>query len=50
MRESLLRFWLDQDGATAIEYVLLGCFLGLVIYAGVSSAGSALYQKILTIW
>ncbi len=33
-----------------MEYAMLACFLGLVIYAGVSSAGTALYNKLLTIW
>jgi Flp pilus assembly pilin Flp len=44
------RFWRDENGATAMEYVMLSVFLGLVTYWGIRDAGTALYNKLLTIW
>ena len=47
---SMRRFLNDDGGSTAIEYVLLACFLGLVVYGSVVTVGTKLYDTLLSIW
>lgn len=35
----LKRFWLDQNGATAIEYCLIASIVSLAIVAGATTIG-----------
>ena len=35
-------FWLDQDGATAIEYGLIAALISIAIIAGVKTIGTKL--------
>lgn len=42
MRQNLQEFWLDEDGAVAIEYSLLVGLLGLGIVVSMTSLSSSL--------
>jgi len=39
---TLLRFWHDEEGATAIEYAVIAVGVSVVIVASVNSIGSSL--------
>jgi pilus assembly protein Flp/PilA len=45
MKRSLLKFWNDESGATAIEYGLIAAGIALAIIAVVNGLGSALNDK-----
>lgn len=45
----LARFLRDENGATAIEYSLIGGLIGIVIVAGVTVIGTKLNAKFSTI-
>jgi pilus assembly protein Flp/PilA len=42
MKRSLLNFWNDESGATAIEYGLIAAGIALAIIAAVNGLGSNL--------
>ena len=42
MRRSVLKFWNDESGATAIEYGLIAAGIALAIIAAVNGLGSTL--------
>jgi pilus assembly protein Flp/PilA len=42
MKVSLLRFWRDQSGATAIEYGLIAAGISIAIIATVNGLGTNL--------
>jgi pilus assembly protein Flp/PilA len=42
MKRSLLKFWNDESGATAIEYGLIAAGIALAIIAAVNGLGSNL--------
>jgi pilus assembly protein Flp/PilA len=42
MKASLLRFWRDQSGATAIEYGLIAAGISIAIIATVNGLGTNL--------
>ena len=42
MKRSILKFWSDQSGATAIEYGLIAAGIALAIIAAVNGLGSTL--------
>jgi pilus assembly protein Flp/PilA len=42
MKRSLLKFWNDESGATAIEYGLIAAGISLAIIAAVTSVGTNL--------
>ena len=48
----LRRFWLSEDGATAIEYAMIAFFLSLAIIAGARTIGGNLstnyYMRVAT--
>lgn len=49
MKESIIRFWNDEDGATAIEYGLIAGLIAVVIIAAVTTLGGnikAIFCKI----
>ena len=49
MQTFLIRFLRDGSGATAIEYTIVACGIGLAIVTAISALGSALsaqYQLI----
>ena len=37
-----MAFWHDEDGATAIEYALIGSLVSIVIVVALTTVGSAL--------
>ena len=39
---TMLRFWNDQEGATAIEYAIIAVGVSVVIVASVNAIGSSL--------
>lgn len=45
MKTLLERFALDESGATAIEYGLIGALVSIAIIAGAKSLGTALSNK-----
>jgi pilus assembly protein Flp/PilA len=45
MRSLLRRFWLDEKGATAIEYGLIAAGIALAIIAIVNGLGTRLNTK-----
>jgi pilus assembly protein Flp/PilA len=51
MKAFLVRFWLGQSGATAIEYSLIAAGIALAIVASVNQLGSTvdnLFTSVLT--
>ena len=40
MKASLIRFWLSNSGATAIEYAMIAAGIALVITASVNALGT----------
>ena len=42
MKRSVLKFWNDESGATAIEYGLIAAGIALAIIAAVNGLGSTL--------
>lgn len=44
MKEQLIQFWNDEEGATAIEYGLIAGLIAVVIIAAVTSLGSGLKE------
>jgi pilus assembly protein Flp/PilA len=48
---TLLRFWQDEDGATAIEYAIIAVGVSVVIVASVNAIGTSvkgLYNNVST--
>lgn len=45
MASRLFRFLRDEQGATAVEYALLGSFLALAIVGGLTSLGTRLSSE-----
>jgi pilus assembly protein Flp/PilA len=45
MKRSLLKFWSDESGATAIEYGLIAAGIALAIIAVVNGLGTTLNDK-----
>ncbi|MDP1866621.1 Flp family type IVb pilin [Bradyrhizobium sp.] len=45
MKRSILRFWNDESGATAIEYGLIAAGISLAIIAVVNGLGTNLNTK-----
>jgi Flp pilus assembly pilin Flp len=43
------RWWLDEKGATSIEYVLLGSLIAVVIIVSVNAVGFQVCQRYKTI-
>ncbi|KGG91513.1 MULTISPECIES: Flp family type IVb pilin [Comamonas] len=51
MKDQIIKFWRDEEGATAIEYGLIAGLIAVGIIASVSSIGtklSAMFQAIVT--
>jgi pilus assembly protein Flp/PilA len=51
MKASLIGFWLEDSGATAIEYAIIAAGVALAIVAAVTALGSTLdglYSGVLT--
>jgi pilus assembly protein Flp/PilA len=46
MKHSILKFWSDESGATAIEYCLIAAGIALAIIVIVSGLGSTLADKL----
>lgn len=42
MKEQLIQFWNDEEGATAIEYGLIAGLIAVVIIAAVTAIGGSL--------
>jgi pilus assembly protein Flp/PilA len=49
MKRSLLKFWADESGATAIEYGLIAAGISLAIIAVVNGLGTNLNEKFTSI-
>ena len=45
MKRTLMSFWLDESGATAIEYGLIAAGISLAIIAVVNGLGTNLNDK-----
>ncbi len=45
LKQTIIRFWCDETGATAIEYALLAAFIAGVITASVAALGGTLLSK-----
>ena len=45
MTPVLLRFWLDDRGATAIEYCLIAGFISISIVLGATAIGTKLQTR-----
>jgi pilus assembly protein Flp/PilA len=43
---SVVRFWRDETGATAIEYALIAVFIALAIVAGFTAVGPKITDKV----
>ena len=51
MKESLIRFWRGNSGATAIEYAMIAAGIALAIVASVTQLGATvdgLFNSVLT--
>ena len=51
MQKALLRFWRDEEGATAIEYGLIAGLIAVVIVAALTALGTdirGVFQSIST--
>lgn len=42
MKSAILKFWRDEEGATAIEYGLIAALIAVVAMVGMSSVGEGL--------
>ena len=42
MQKALLRFWRDEEGATAIEYGLIAALISVALITGATSLGGTL--------
>ena len=42
MKDQIIKFWRDEEGATAIEYGLIAGLIAVGIIASVSSIGTSL--------
>ena len=49
MKRTLLKFWSDESGATAIEYGLIAAGISLAIIAVVNGLGTTLNEKFTSI-
>jgi pilus assembly protein Flp/PilA len=49
MKRSLLKFWNDESGATAIEYGLIAAGISIAIILAVNGLGSNLNDKFTSI-
>jgi pilus assembly protein Flp/PilA len=49
MKRTVLRFWANQSGATAIEYALIASGISLAIITAVNGLGSTLNTSFTTI-
>lgn len=49
MKRSILKFWNDESGATAIEYGLIAAGISLAIIAVVNGLGTNLNEKFTSI-
>ena len=50
MKASLIRFWLENSGATAVEYSMIAAGVALAIAASITTLGSTvdgLYASVL---
>ena len=41
----LIRFWLNDEGATSIEYCLIACLVALAVVAGLTAIGPKLQVR-----
>ena len=51
MKDQIIKFWRDEEGATAIEYGLIAGLIAVGIIASVSSIGTSLksmFESIVT--
>ncbi|GAA4410468.1 membrane protein [Advenella faeciporci] len=51
MKDQLIKFWKDEEGATAIEYALIAGLIAVVIMVAVRALGDeieAVFQEITT--
>ena len=44
MKDAILRFWNDEDGATAIEYGLIAGLIAVVIAVGATTLGATIKE------
>ena len=42
MKSAILKFWRDEEGATAIEYGLIAALIAVVAIAAMTSVGTSL--------
>jgi len=49
LKRTLLKFWSDESGATAIEYGLIAAGISLAIIAVVNGLGTTLNEKFTSI-
>jgi len=47
MTRAIQRFWMDESGATAIEYGLIAAVLSVIIVGGSGSIKQALHDTIM---
>lgn len=47
MKDALIKFWNDEEGATAIEYGLIAALIAVAAIAGMSALGGGL-EKLFT--
>lgn len=51
MKQSIMRFWRDEEGATAIEYGLIAGLIAVVLVGTLTNVGTSLrtvFQTIVT--
>ena len=41
------RFWMDERGATSIEYAMIGLFMSILCVAGATAMGNKIQSKFL---
>lgn len=44
MKSAILKFWRDEEGATAIEYGLIAALIAVVAMVGMSAVGDGLKE------
>jgi pilus assembly protein Flp/PilA len=49
MRKTILNFWQNESGATAIEYGLIAGLIGVVVITAVTSVGTKVSNQFKTI-
>jgi Flp pilus assembly pilin Flp len=42
---TLIRFWTDEDGSTAVEYALLSAMIACIFLAAMASMGNVISSK-----